>query len=127
LRSCQDGLGALRPEYSYSLQERVLVGSFRHGDLQCRPDLRRQRLVLRKPEQPIQADGIALGNAAQGIGAWQAERRAGKQLRQGRSVDADRLGKGGARRARTLNEHLQPLAKNGPKVALIHSYPSVSN
>ena len=103
-----------------ALEQRVLVDALRLGDLERRLDLRRQRLVLRKAEQPVEADGIALGDAAQRVGARQAERLAGEKLRQRRAVDADRLGEGGARQSGAVDNSLQPLAKDRPELALIH-------
>jgi hypothetical protein len=65
-----------------ALQQRVLVGALDRRDLEDRPHFRCQRLVLREPEQPIEADGVTLRNAPQRFGARQAERGAGEKLRQ---------------------------------------------
>ena len=90
-------------------------------DLQAGADFAGHALVLAEAEQPVERHLVLGGDVEQRFGARQAGRRARQQLRQRRTVDADRRREGRLVEVGTLQQRLQPLAKQVREIPLVHS------
>ena len=64
-----------------------------------------------RPEQPVERHLVLGGDVEQRLGARQARRGAGQQLRQRRAVDADRRRESRLVQIGTVHQHLQTLAE----------------